>query len=368
MGVFSDLLANATAFDTNVPTTARDRVVVREIQDWIDRGDVTLPTALAARDAVLQVEQFDSDPSGGTFTLAITDLATGKVYTTAGIAYNANAATIESAIDVACSGIDEVQSIAAHVATVSGGTFALTINLTLGTFTTAGIAYNANAATIETAIDVAATAAGIVGWTNGDISVAGGDLVTTPVTLTYDGASVASLNQGAVTIDGALLTGGGSAGAVTTTTAGNSPIASWTNADISVSGGTLLAAGAAVVLTFDGASVTENNFTVTIDGAGLTGGGLASPATTVTTSGQNARNGWGGVVAMGLAAESDVPSQGVAPAAYTAPRSPGDVHYPSERTIRALADQAAIDDYNLVATRTEILAAAGLPEVRRGSV
>lgn len=116
---------------------------------------------------------------------------------------------------------DEVQSIAQHVPTVSGGTFALTVTLFNGeTFTTAVIAYDAIAGTIETAIDVAATAASITGWTNGDISVSGGDLNSAAVVLTFDGTSVASQKHFLTVIDGALLTGGGSAGAISVTTDG----------------------------------------------------------------------------------------------------------------------------------------------------
>lgn len=115
----------------------------------------------------------------------------------------------------------EVQSIAQHVPTISGGTFALTVKLFSGeTFTTAVIVYEASAATIETAIDVAATAASITGWTNGDITVAGGHLNTAAVTLTFDGASVVSQKHFLTVIDGALLTGGGSAGVVSVTTDG----------------------------------------------------------------------------------------------------------------------------------------------------
>lgn len=115
----------------------------------------------------------------------------------------------------------EVQSIAQHVPTVSGGTFALTVKLFNGeTFTTAVIAFDAIASVIETAIDVAATAAGVTGWTNGDITVSGGDLNTAAVVLTFDGTSVASQKHFLTVIDGALLTGGGSAGVVSVTTDG----------------------------------------------------------------------------------------------------------------------------------------------------
>lgn len=116
---------------------------------------------------------------------------------------------------------DEVQSIAQHVPTVSGGDFTLTVTLFNGeTFTTADIVYEASAATIETAIDVAATAASITDWTNGDISVSGGHLNTAPVVLTYDGASVLSQKHFLTVIDGTGLTGGGSAGAITVSTDG----------------------------------------------------------------------------------------------------------------------------------------------------
>lgn len=86
---------------------------------------------------------------------------------------------------------NELQSIAIHTGTPTAGTFTLTIEmLGVPAFTTAAIAYDANAATIEGAIDTAATTASFPGWTNGDITVAGGPLTTTPVTLTCDGASV----------------------------------------------------------------------------------------------------------------------------------------------------------------------------------
>lgn len=115
---------------------------------------------------------------------------------------------------------DEVQSIAIYEGTVSGGDFTLTVTLRDGTtFTTAAIAFDANAATIEGAIDTAATGV-VAGWTNGDITVAGGTLDSAPVTLTFDGDSVAGQNHALSTIDGTGLTGGGSAGTITATTEG----------------------------------------------------------------------------------------------------------------------------------------------------
>lgn len=103
---------------------------------------------------------------------------------------------------------NEVQAIEQYAVNFSGGTFTLTfdLNLATGDFTTAAIAYNANAATVETAIDVAATLAGVTGWANGDITVSGGPLTAGDLVLTFDGTSVDQLDHGQTTINGALLT------------------------------------------------------------------------------------------------------------------------------------------------------------------
>jgi hypothetical protein len=134
-----------------------------------------------------------------------------------------------AAIRTAFAAKDAVISIAQHVATVSGGTFTLTFTApsidgvgNSETFTTAAIAYNATAATIETAIDVAATSASITGWTNGDITVAeagSAGLSDGACTFTCDGNSLDDM-QVTASIDGSSLTGGGTAGAVTYTTYG----------------------------------------------------------------------------------------------------------------------------------------------------
>lgn len=242
MGIFSDLLANAASIDITPPTTALDKIVIKELNQMVDDGDVDYPAAVTERNEVQTIEKYASDPSAGDFTLTFT-LRNGETFTTAAIAFNANAATIESAIDTAATGV-------------------------------------------------------ITGWTNGDISV---------------------------------------------------------------SGGTLLAAGATVVLTYDGASVVNDNHAqATIDGAGLTGGGLDNPAETTTTVGQTNRTSWAALEAMGVVAAANIPVQGVDPVAFTAATGPGDnAKYPSQATIRALAVEAAVEDLN-VAVETEILAAAGL--------
>ncbi len=94
---------------------------------------------------------------------------------------------------------DEVQTIPEQTDAGVGDTYTLTFtfprqNAGKGlTFTTAGIAYDAIDSVIETAIDVAATAATWTAWTNADISVSmagAAGLDDGTVTLTFDGASV----------------------------------------------------------------------------------------------------------------------------------------------------------------------------------
>jgi hypothetical protein len=178
-------------------------------------------------------------------------------------AYRELMAVHDFELSAALQAVDEVQSIAIYVETVDGGTFALTVTLVSGeTFTTGDIAYNANAATIETAIDVAATSAGVVGWTNGDISVAGGPLTSTPVTLTFDGASVEEANHALTVIDGAKLTGGGSAGAITVTTEGQADRLGYAILvdRLGILRGTVPAEGVVPSALVQGASVSERRF------------------------------------------------------------------------------------------------------------
>jgi hypothetical protein len=110
--------------------------------------------------------------------------------------------------------VNEIQYLDPNGAT--GGTFTLTFNPSGDSaFTTAGIAYNADAATVEAAIDAAST---ITGWAAGHIDVTGGPAGGTGAArlrFTYSGASVDTENHGQMTVDGTGLTGGGAGGAGT---------------------------------------------------------------------------------------------------------------------------------------------------------
>lgn len=266
MGVYTDILANAQTIDTGNATTGRSPVAVHRV--------------ITKNLKELKALQGDPDyPSG---------------YAAA----------------------DEVQSIAAYNCTVTSGKFTLTFTLRDGTtFTTANIEYDANAATVEAAIDAAANAANITDWTASDISVAlTSDLNAGAAVLTYDGSSVNIANHGAAVINDVNLAGG-SVGAVSTTNEGVAPvdevqqiepyagtvnggnytltinvegenafdtanilwssdaatiegivntaatgnITDWVNGDIVITGGDL--ANAAIVLTYNGASVNEANHT-----------------------------------------------------------------------------------------------------------
>ena len=106
---------------------------------------------------------------------------------------------------------DEVQVAAQFTRAPSGGTFVLAFEDEDGNeVTTAAIAYNAVDTVIETAIDVAFTAAPYPSWSNADISVSMGGaagLSDGTVTFTFDGLSVDDKNWLTTVVDGAALTG-----------------------------------------------------------------------------------------------------------------------------------------------------------------
>jgi len=88
-------------------------------------------------------------------------------------------------------GVDEVQTLE-QIAS-SSGNWKLTFTVPGSpAVTTANLSFDINATELETAIDTAATNAGVAGWTNGDISVSGiADIDAGDLVMTFDGTSVA---------------------------------------------------------------------------------------------------------------------------------------------------------------------------------
>lgn len=108
-----------------------------------------------------------------------------------------------------------VMTIVAWTGSPTTGTFTIGLKIvsadgTETEFTTGSIAYDANAATIQTAVDSAATA--VSGYSAGDIAVTGGDLGSANVILTFSGSSVSGSHNERPTI----TTGGGFDGTVAT--------------------------------------------------------------------------------------------------------------------------------------------------------
>lgn len=106
-------------------------------------------------------------------------------------------------------GADEVQTLNLY-GSPSGGTFTLTFDGQ----TTSGIAYNANAATIQAALE-ALSNIGV-----GDVTVTGGPLPGSTVTVTFGGA-LANTNVAEMTANPASLTGGTISVSMSTVTAGS---------------------------------------------------------------------------------------------------------------------------------------------------
>ncbi len=402
MGVYTDILAGAKAWDSGVGddglTVATDRVITKHVKRFLARqGDAAYPSGFEADDDVQSVTTYPFTVTSGNFTLTVT-LRNEETFTTANISYDASAATIETSINVAATGnitdwtngdisvalgtdlnagamtltydgdsvketnqgtvvmndgdlisdpagavtvvnegvapVDEVQQIAVYVEDTTAGNYTLAFNVGAQAFTTASLLYDANAATIETAIDVSATNNTVPSWINGDIAVTGGPLTTTPLVLTFDGNSTAGTDAQEVVIANVDLVGG-VPGAESTPTPGivavdeiqevavfaestsagnytlafnvgaqafttanlvyddaaatietaidvsatNNGVPAWANGDITVSGGPLDAAP--LVLTFDGTSTAGTDATeVVIANIDLVGGVPGAESTT----------------------------------------------------------------------------------------
>lgn len=164
MGIYTDFLTLGTQFPDAAPRVGLDRAAAASLERQIDNYDPEIGSPYSETNEVQVLGQLGGTPSGGTYTVTFI-LADGTTFTTATIAYNANAATIEGAIDTAATGT-------------------------------------------------------VTGWTNGDISVSGGGLDAADVTLTFDGDSVSGANHSQTTVDSSGVTGGATAGTDSTSTEG----------------------------------------------------------------------------------------------------------------------------------------------------
>ena len=181
-----------TDVTTKVPVGARFTIAGETASDTVHTVTARTPTDAGPTTAIT----FSPALTAGTYTNAVAGVAGAVTTPTPG---DDDPAT------------DEIQSIARHVNNVTGGTYTLTFTLEGGggPYTTSAIAHNANAATIQTAVDTALAAyesTAMVTYTAGDVAITGGPLHTTALTITFSGASVEELAQSPTTIDGALLT------------------------------------------------------------------------------------------------------------------------------------------------------------------
>lgn len=183
--------------------------VAATVQTAVDTALATLPGYVAGDVAVT-----GSALSAGNLTLTFS----GASVSGQNIAQTTNSLTVPflattpqtTTVPGVAATTDEVQHIVQFANNPTGGTYTLTLNFIGKTpITTGNIAYNAGHATVQTAINVAVTAAGSnkpAGWTNDDVVVTGNGLTGADLVLTYSGTSVTQANQGQATINGALLT------------------------------------------------------------------------------------------------------------------------------------------------------------------
>ena len=336
MGVYADFIAHTTVMDKTEPQVAIDRTAHNELIRLQAELDPVAPAAYDAADEVQSVAAYSGTYTGGNYTLTITPPVDSPV-TTANIAHNANAATIEGAVNTVCTG-------------------------------------------------------NITGWTNGDISVSGGDLTSAPVVLTFDGSSVDNLNFDATVIADVDLTDG-SANAANTITTNVGSITFTADAVGTAYNGEIIylsdtgalsvtynTANTTFLITYNGGTTNhtqvedevDTNMTAnptwpqfecsTTNGANtvdavddtlnaVTVGGLdvgALGAVSTVTAGQSQRYAWGVMWALGLISVTDLPIYGDALATdVTLWAQPSEnPQYPNAALRGILAEQATIDDDN----------------------
>jgi hypothetical protein len=105
MGVYADLLANTQVHSAAKPRSGYDRATYEWLYAKSQVLDPALPTTYAAKTAVGKIAAQTGTPTGGTYTITVTvptyNNGRSLTYTTAAIAYNATAATIQAALDTA---------------------------------------------------------------------------------------------------------------------------------------------------------------------------------------------------------------------------------------------------------------------------
>ncbi len=202
----------------------------------------------------VQTVTITGSPTGGTFTL------TYSGSTTAAIAFDATAATVEAALNALTNLSPNARYSLAMAGSPTGGTF----RLGYGGFMTTTIAYNATAAVVQAALEALPS----IG--SGNIAVTGTDLTGT-LYLTFQG-NLAGIEVPSLTSNPFGLVPTTASATLTAVVTGGGLGA------VQVSG----AAGGPYTVTFSTGLSSTNVAAMTASGASLTGG--TSPGVTIATA------------------------------------------------------------------------------------
>lgn len=344
MGVYAQLDAQKKTFNAGSPLGVwlEQQLAKAGVGSSVDPAT---PAAAAATAAIHSLA--DSSQTSGNMTLTFglrQPDGTIESFTTANIAFDL----------VSGVAVDAVHIIATDATDHTGGDFKITVTFASGeSFETAAVAHNATAATLEAAIDTAATAASITGWVNGHISVSASvtDLQDGTLTLTFDGASVDELPSHPLTVmSDDSRTGGASASTLTSNgtvcvqasidiAAAAAAPTGWNPGDIVVTG-TSVNTGP-LTLTYTGL-VGQHSAPVLVD---VDGAGGAWGATSITTPGQIERAALGVLLALNVISGS-VADQDAATSSTSYTDSENRNHNVPANVVKALMREAAFEDAN----------------------
>jgi hypothetical protein len=130
-GIFETLLTDAKTIPLTghtAPLMGTLRTVYDELAKFADEHDKAIPTAYAESDQIVEIPANSESAVSGNFTISVEVPSLHKTFTTANLAYNANAATIQTALDTAMADAGDYE--AGDIAVTSDGSLE-TNNVTL---------------------------------------------------------------------------------------------------------------------------------------------------------------------------------------------------------------------------------------------
>ena len=364
MTILSDALSRATTYDVTGQIDAGDRRVHRELTERL--GDQPYPNATLA--AVAEIQSITAgDRTGGDMDLVFT-LAGGTGFSVLALAWNADAATTQAAVDAAA--LVANPAYEAGDFAVAGGAFGAAGSATTVTF---GGPLGVGNQALITVVGTSLTG----GTTDPVASESTAGVLTNPLAAVAEIQSITAGDRTGGTFDLVFTLAEGTGFSVLAldwdvifsvvqTEVDSAALAAnptYVAGDFAVAGGAFGDSGSATTVTFGGPLGIGNQALITVVGTSLTGG-TTDPVAFQLTAGIVPRFWFTALKNLGVIVGID-PIFGATPAGqYTVNLRESLENYPSNQTLRTLIKEAT--DQEGEDWETELLPLLGLDRLASG--